>query len=62
MARYGMVIDLARCTGCQTCVVTCQMHHNTRPGVAWGKIDEIEIGTYPDAQPLCAAACLHALR
>ncbi len=60
MARYGMVIDLTRCTGCQTCVVTCQMHHNTRPGVAWGKIDEIEIGTYPDADRFALPhACMH---
>mgnify|MGYP002588444950 FL=1 len=41
MARYGMVIDLTRCSGCQTCVVTCQMHHNTRPGIAWGKVETV---------------------
>ena len=23
-ARYGLVIDLSRCTGCQTCVVACK--------------------------------------
>lgn len=26
--RYGLVIDLDRCTGCQTCAVACKMEHN----------------------------------
>jgi len=26
--RYGLVIDLDRCNGCQTCNVACKMEHN----------------------------------
>lgn len=60
MARYGMVIDLTRCSGCQTCVVACQMQHNTRPGVRWGSVDFVERGTWPGGHRFALPhACMH---
>ena len=53
MARYGMAIDTEHCTGCQTCVVACQMEHTLRPQVAWTRVDTVEWGRWPDG------GCLH---
>ena len=42
MARYGIILDLNRCTGCMTCVVACKEENLTRPAVWWNKVLEVE--------------------
>ncbi len=42
MARYGIVIDANRCTGCMTCVIACKQETLTRPGVWWNKVLDLE--------------------
>lgn len=48
MAKYGMVIDLKKCIGCNACVVNCKSEHNTPTGVFQTMVLEKEIGKYPD--------------
>ena len=38
MARYGMVIDLARCVGCCSCTVSCKAEHCLPPGMIWARV------------------------
>ena len=70
MPRYGMVIDLARCYGCDACALACRDEHGTPAGVTWARVLKREVGTPPDtariplpllcmqcAQPSCVSAC-----
>ncbi len=47
--RYGMVIDLERCIGCNACTVACKQKNATPPGTFWCKVTTTEEGEYPKA-------------
>jgi Fe-S-cluster-containing dehydrogenase component len=64
------VIDLARCTGCQTCAVACRDRAGTPDGMALLRVETTESGTYPNpnlthrvlhcfhcGRPACVDAC-----
>ena len=68
--RYGMVIDLDKCTGCMSCDVACKRENFTPPGVHWSKVHIYETGAYPQSklrslptlcmhcdEPACRKAC-----
>ena len=70
MPRYGMVVDLKRCVGCNACVVACKSEHNTPSGILLTTVLEKEIGTFPHSNriflpvlcnhcesPACAQVC-----
>jgi len=60
MTRLGMVIDLERCLGCQTCSVVCKAENATPPGVFWGRVLKKEEGVYPDAKrSILPVLCMH---
>ena len=58
MSRYGMVIDLDRCSGCGTCMVACAAENNVPPGhpksnertgLTWMLVQRVDNGAlYPE--------------
>lgn len=68
--RYGMVIDLRKCIGCQACTAACKVENNVPAGCYRTWVTEFEAGTYPNvrkiflpqlcnhcASPACIAVC-----
>ena len=58
MARYGILLDLNRCTGCMTCVIACKEENLTRPGVWWNRVLELESESL-DRMTYLRYACMH---
>jgi anaerobic dimethyl sulfoxide reductase subunit B (iron-sulfur subunit) len=63
-------VDLARCTGCDTCIIACKDRANLPDDVDWVRVERTELGCYPDvrvtfrvihcfhcARPACLDAC-----
>ena len=58
--RYGMVVDLNRCVGCQTCAIACKHANDTPPGVQWRRVLDVERGEFPDVERLfLVTGCQH---
>lgn len=60
MERWGMAIDLDKCTGCQACVVACKQENNVPFStqeeaeygreISWIKVMAVAEGEYPDTK------------
>ena len=71
MARYGMVIDLHRCFGCQACAAACKVANNLPKELVYNHVyttngadTDCATGVYPDCelgfQPTSCMHCEHA--
>ena len=45
--KWGLAIDLKRCTGCQSCTLACKVENGTPPGIFWTRVLEKEEGIFP---------------
>ncbi len=73
MAKWGMVIDLDKCVGCQACVVACKEENNVPHGspeeqksrreIFWHKMIAVTQGKYPRVRteiiPMPCMQCDH---
>lgn len=46
--KWGMVIDLKKCVGCDTCTVSCKAENRTPPGMSYNVVLETIKGDYPN--------------
>ena len=72
--KWGMVVDLDRCTGCQACVVACQAENNLpindkaaflqKRAFEWIRIERYWEGEYPNVKarfiPIMCQHCSNA--
>jgi len=70
MPRYGMVIDLDRCSGCQACVVACKVENNVPfcspkessqgQEIAWIQVLPSHEGEFPNVRArYMPVLCMH---
>lgn len=46
--KWGMVIDLKKCVGCDSCTVACKSENRTPPGISYNIVLETEVGEFPN--------------
>ena len=54
---WAMVIDQAKCTGCEQCTLTCQAHNDIHPDITWNKVRQT--GKIGDQEVYLPTPCMH---
>ena len=69
--RKGLLVNLDRCSGCDSCVVACKLEHGLGLGSAYNRVAAVgPVGTFPNVEkywlpmqcqqcenPACVAVC-----
>ncbi|MDP2719954.1 MAG: 4Fe-4S dicluster domain-containing protein [Dehalococcoidia bacterium] len=60
MPRWGMVFDLKKCCGCQTCFISCKIENFLPAGMYWNHVYDYETGEYPHVKRnFLPTVCMH---
>jgi len=60
MAKFGLVIDLAKCIGCKSCVAACKLENMVQKDNYWNFVLEYEEGEYPNVKRFFVPMnCMH---
>ena len=60
MTRYGMLIDLERCTGCLACRSACQRQNSLPADMGFIRYEHEEQEAFPNGRPsLVPVQCMH---
>lgn len=55
-----MLIDLAKCVGCDACSVACKIENSTPGNIWWAPVEQKEVGKFPKARVLfLPTLCMH---
>ncbi len=50
VVRFGMAVDLKKCTACNACTVACKAENMTPPEVSYNVVFDREVGSYPNVR------------
>jgi Fe-S-cluster-containing dehydrogenase component len=60
MVRWGMVIDVAKCIGCDACTVACKVENKSPGSIFYAPVLQLEVGKYPKTKRVfLPLLCMH---